>query len=212
MSTSHLFGIPFYHANIKQHKEIKEKFLPYFDNDEYFDLPSTWLAPCKTTIHSQKAHDEIPFNDFLQLVVREHFIPYILDLKPFDKDRLSVEPLHAWGNKYAYNEGQEPHNHIDGSTQFSCNYVLEQPENSCDFLFVDRNDYFSSVGLGLLFDFPSPIKNHQINLQEGDIVIFPSFVDHAVSRNRSHEERKTISANFRLNVLKTNKYSVSYGN
>lgn len=208
MSIMNMFGIPFYHAKVDKHEQLKEKFLPYFDKDEYFDLPSTWLSPCKTTIHSEQAFKDIPFNDWLKEIVTDHFIPYIMNLNPIDEKNLNVEPLHVWMNKYSHNEGQEPHNHIDGSTQFSCAYVLEQPEDSCEFLFIDKNDYFSAIGLAPYFYFNSPVKNFQVDLQEGDIVIFPSFVEHAVSRNRSHEVRKTMSANFRLNYRQAN-YSLN---
>jgi|SRR6056300_546909 uncharacterized protein (TIGR02466 family) len=208
MSTQNIFGIPIYHGSLENHKEIKQKLMPYFDNEKYFETPTTWLSTVKTSINTE-ANAEVDYKLWLQSVIEKHLDPYLKSLKPVDP-RILVNTRHIWMNKYDKNDGQEIHNHVDGTTHFSCAYVVDQPEESCEFIFIDDEDYVSAHGLGQIFYFDSQKKNYFVDLKEGDIVIFPAWLNHAVSPNKSDKQRRTISANWsvRLADQVTKQFSV----
>jgi len=208
MSIQNIFGIPIYHANVDNHEDIKNQLTPYFEDQKYFDTPSAWLSTVQTSIHSEK-NSEVDYKLWLKSIIQKHLDPYLKSLQPVSPNLL-VNTLGIWMNKYDFTQGQEPHNHIDGITHFSCSYIVEQPEESCEFVFVDDEDYVNAHGLGHIFLWDTPKKNHHIDLKEGDILIFPAWLNHAVSPNRGQLQRRTISANWRVRLAdqETKQFSV----
>ena len=103
----------------------------------------------------------------------------------------------AWVNRYSRNQHQEIHAHEGNGNLISCAYILEQPkdENTGEFVF------YNSAATFFPAEMLEPVgdcfgKRFDPMLSEGDIVFFPSKLDHYVTYNKTDLRRATISANF----------------
>jgi len=89
-----------------------------------------------------------------------------------------------WGHIHDYNMSTNTHNH--GKAYVSAVLYLSVPEGSGDLVFVPRlNQYDSSMYKS---SFPP---------RERCYYMFPGYLDHYVTRNKSQEKRISISFNFK---------------
>ena len=113
------------------------------------------------------------------------------ELNEIEKHFKNVNILNLWTQEYVGDEFHDPHNH---------------------------GGYFYSAVLYAEFDhleheptyFISPINNfedgttvcHRPDVEEGDIIIFPSVIQHYSGVSKSSKKRKIFSFNFRASALK----------
>ena len=109
----------------------------------------------------------------------------------------------AWLNAYKVNQHQEIHEHLPG--HFSCiHYVSYDKEEHSPTIFVNP---FRQVALSNSPDFvggaagtpPTWVGQSFVKAEEGDLLIFPSFLEHKVPRQKSDKLRVTLS--FNLNFV-----------
>ena len=125
--------------------------------------------------------------------------PNLLDMH----QQLKGNPLHqfnmteAWLNKYERGDSQEVHTHIGAdNTTFSCSYFAQYALNDARFLFYDPDQ---TKHLGEFSKHYGGVVNTWFpDVQEGDIIIFPSWIHHQVEPHRSDTTRITVSANFKV--------------
>ena len=117
--------------------------------------------------------------------------------------QLNGNPLHqfkmteAWLNKYERGDSQEVHTHIGGDDcTFSLAYFAQYAENDAKFIFYDPDQ---TKHLGNYSKHYSTVNTWFPDVQEGDIIIFPSWLHHQVDVHRSDTTRITVSANFKVN-------------
>ena len=103
-----------------------------------------------------------------------------------------------WINVYRSGDYQEPHDHVDQTTCLSYTYFYKVPKDTGKFIFTNPIKNFRHL---------SGITNKYFNVvnttftpkvKEGDILIFPNWVEHQVTENKSKEDRITISGNIIL--------------
>ena len=200
-----VFGSLILKIPMPNHKEIKEGFLPFLNDPEAFGTSTQWDCNCDTTIHHEELNSKLPW-DLFYSNIQGALGPYLqeIGLKEEYKEKIHS---YAWANRYHKGQHQEVHAHSGDGNVISCAYILDQAgENTVDnggeygqFLFYDSAAEPFSASQMHLFEEPERwTARHNPFLQEGEIVIFPSTLNHYVTWNKTDTVRSSISANFRV--------------
>ena len=187
-----LFAIPVYKTKLNNHELIQNDFSEILKGDEYFSGVSTWYSNVDTTFGNRDA-DSLPWQNFIKSAMAG-----LKDYLEVYKTNLPTEfRIECWLNRYNKDQFQEVHNHA-GESAISCAYMMHTPPNSGNFVFYKNTyDFLHQTDLPKLTTEPFPYNNRITPpLEEGDIIYFPSTLEHYVSNNNSNELRATISANF----------------
>lgn len=121
---------------------------------------------------------------------------------------VSAFNIDMWYNTYTKNQYQEWHTHSGGSSDFSAIHFLKYDENvHLPTVFrnpTSKSQIFSSVKNKQRLTSINNIKNTVYsevfypNIREGDLIIFPSWLEHTVPPNKSKELRVTVAFNIEL--------------
>lgn len=184
-----------YQNKISNHSQVVDDFKDIINNDKYFNFNKHWDCIVETTRDYEK-WDELPWNNFLNEVADNHLIPFI---KKYAKPRIefSVSLKGVWMNRYKKFAYQENHNHIGKGHHFSCNYILKTAKGAGDFKLSNTN--YNNLAASGVSDIINPESQFwTADNEEGNLVIFPSYLDHHVTPNLTDDLRVTISANFEI--------------
>ncbi len=117
-----------------------------------------------------------------------------------------------WSSKYTKGMYQAEHNHLDNGELFSFVYFAKyDPSKDADLTFV--KDMSNAIQKGFLSEnspntLPEELREHPVfcnhvtldNIKEGDLVIFPSYLDHQVEEQKHDGPRITLAGNlFKVN-------------
>ena len=95
-----------------------------------------------------------------------------------------IECIGYWGHIHEHNMSTNTHNH--GNSYVSAVLYLSVPKGSGSLVFVPRlNQYDNSM------------YKSSIEPEKGSYYMFPGYLDHYVTRNKSQEKRVSISFNFK---------------
>lgn len=185
-----LFPQFYYHGEVEKHQELKDKLLSELTDDK-LSQPKEWNCSVQSSFETD--------NNFSWDYFYECIKPNLLDMH----QQLKGNPLHqftmteAWLNKYGRGDSQEVHTHIGADNcTFSCSYFAQYALNDARFLFYDPDQ---TKHLGEFTKHYSGVVNTWFpDVQEGDIIIFPSWLHHQVEPHRSDTTRITVSANFKV--------------
>lgn len=131
-------------------------------------------------------------------IIKDRFYTSIAD-KRFNVD--------AWINinqKFAYNK-----QHIHGDDcLLSAVYYAKVPENSGDFYFKMPSHLGDMISKFKIDQHPLFAVKRNIKPKQGDILVFPSWIDHGVEQNMSDEDRISFAFNIRVRhvVIEENGY------
>lgn len=109
-----------------------------------------------------------------------------------------------WGSKYKKGHYQGIHNHVDNGELFSFVYFAKyDPSKDADLVFVKDMTMANANGYLIteknqckeLEDHPAFSNQVSLNIKEGDLVIFPSYLDHFVEEQKHDGPRITIAGN-----------------
>ena len=191
-----LYAIPVYKTKLPEHEKVQQEFEDIINKDDYFEKVSSWYSNVDTTFGNPEA-TQLPFNTFIKsaIVVLNEYIKHFKVDAPI---RYGVE---CWLNRYKENYHQEVHNHA-GRSIFSCAYMMNTPKDSGNFVFYKNTyDNLHASGLPVLSSQPFAYNNRITPpLDEGDIIFFPSTLEHYVTGSKTNTVRATISANFILEI------------
>tara|TARA_R100000742_G_C4279116_1_gene102948 strand:+ start:1290 stop:1859 length:570 start_codon:yes stop_codon:yes gene_type:complete len=168
-------SVPYVITKFNDHNIIKETVLFNIEtsthekleaNDQYFS----------DNIHKLDWHKK---NDFERPWVKQ-FLPFLnkqiyIMIKPLGFENFNLPEL--WYQQYLENGKHGWHVHGGNYTGV---YYLEMPKESPKTQIVDPSNMDNIIDL---------------NVQEGDFVIFPSFVIHRAPKNKSHKRKTIISFN-----------------
>lgn len=190
--TIHLYGIPVYKTLLHGHSNVQKEFEPFLEDSKFLKRSNDWACNVDTTFGNREA-DDMPWNVFIKPAM-EGLNEY---LETFQIDLPAEYRIECWLNRYNKGDFQEVHNHT-GVSAISCAYMMKTPPGSGNFTFYNNTyDHFWQTDLPLLTtqDFK---YNNRITppLEEGEIIYFPSNLNHYVSPNNTAHTRATISANF----------------
>ena len=185
-----LFPQFYYHGEVENHQQLKDKLLSELTDDK-LSQPKEWNCSVQSSFETE--------NNFSWDYFYECIKPNLLDMH----QQLKGNPLHqftmteAWLNKYGRGDSQEVHTHIGADNcTFSCSYFAQYALNDARFLFYDPDQ---TKHLGEFTKHYSGVVNTWFpDVQEGDIIIFPSWIHHQVEPHRSDTTRITVSANFKI--------------
>ena len=185
-----LFPQFYYHGEVEKHQQLKDKLLSELTVDK-LSQPKEWNCSVQSSFETD--------NNFSWDYFYECIKPNLLDMH----QQLKGNPLHqfnmteAWLNKYERGDSQEVHTHIVAdNTTFSCSYFAQYAPNDARFLFYDPDQ---TKHLGEFSKHYGGVVNTWFpDVQEGDIIIFPSWIHHQVEPHRSDTTRITVSANFKV--------------
>ena len=185
-----LFPQFYYHGEVENHQQLKDKLLSELTDDK-LSQPKEWNCSVQSSFETE--------NNFSWDYFYECIKPNLLDMH----QQLKGNPLHqftmteAWLNKYGRGDSQEVHTHIGADNcTFSCSYFAQYALNDARFLFYDPDQ---TKHLWEFTKHYSGVVNTWFpDVQEGDIIIFPSWLHHQVEPHRSDTTRITVSANFKV--------------
>lgn len=193
-----IFGAPILKLQMPNHDLIKTKFSSFLkDKENFSDASEVWDCNCGTTHTNKEQNDKLPWDSFFENV--NPLIKQYATEIGFNTDKYELYGF-AWANRYTKGHHQEIHAHEGDHNLFSCAYILELPDNDADcgqFLFY--NSAAKSFPADLMYMFEGTFKHskrHNPMLQEGEIVFFPSSLEHYVTYNKTDKIRASISANF----------------
>ena len=185
-----LFPQFYYHGEVEKHQELKDKLLSELTDDK-LSQPKEWNCSVQSSFETE--------NNFSWDYFYECIKPNLLDMH----QQLKGNPLHqftmteAWLNKYGRGDSQEVHTHIGADNcTFSCSYFAQYALNDARFLFYDP-DQTKHLG-DFTKHYDGVVNTWFPDVQEGDIIIFPSWLHHQVEPHRSDTTRITVSANFKV--------------
>jgi len=112
-----------------------------------------------------------------------------------------------WCSKYTKGMYQAEHNHLDNGELFSFVYFAKyDPSKDADLTFV--KDMSNAIQKGFLSEnspntLPEELREHPVfcnhvtldNIKEGNLVIFPSYLDHFVEEQKHDGPRITLAGN-----------------
>ena len=120
------------------------------------------------------------------------------------RDKECKNCAEMWGSKYTKGHYQGIHNHVDNGELFSFVYFAKyDPSKDADLIFVkdmtmaNANGYLTTEinEYKELEDHPAFSNHVSLDVKEGDLVIFPSYLDHFVEEQKTEGPRITIAGN-----------------
>lgn len=195
------FGIPIMKTQMPNHEKIKSEFSSFLTDAENFNQGSTiWDCDCGTTHAGKEKNDALPWNVFFDSV-NPLIYQYATEVG-FNTEQHELFG-YAWTNRYEKGQHQEIHAHAGDNNIISCAYMLDIPDNDIDcgqFLFYNTAINVFPADLGHMFTENKYSKRYNPMLQDGDIIFFPSTLEHYVTYNKTDKIRASISANFGIKL------------
>lgn len=188
-----VFPTPIIKTKFKYHK--KYKIGDYQKKENY---PSTWRIPLNTSFPNIQQDD-----DFIQF---ETLLSLKKDLKKcidelFEKMNVPLNYYFEdfWYNIYHKDHGQEPHDHLPSELNNNVSYWsgIYYAKNASPTTFL-RTDFLSNA-LKFFNNKSNKLKNYCDNVfpevKEGDLLLFPSHLIHAVPVKKDNHMRVTFAFN-----------------
>jgi len=116
-------------------------------------------------------------------IMMDEIVKYYEDIDPAFKERKDLEKakVNYWANVNGHDSYNVVHSHK--LKQFSAVYYL-QGEGTGQIAFINPANLLSDCNWGSPFT-----RDFQMNPKDGDLIIWPAWVPHQVSRNESNRER-----------------------
>jgi len=192
---NNIFGTPVLVIPMPNHEIIKEQFLPFLEDENSFAKSEQWDCNCDTTMLDEERNGKFPWDIFFENV--QAIAQQYSEQCGFIGNSLENLFGFAWVNRYVKDQHQEIHAHEGNGNLISCAYILEQPKDKDTGEFIFYNSASNWFPADMLEASPNVYgKRFNPMLNEGDIVFFPSKLDHYVTYNKTDLRRATISANF----------------
>jgi uncharacterized protein (TIGR02466 family) len=191
-----MFPVLVYVEKVENNDLVKDLCMPFVET-EYEKQPSTfpdsWDADVFTTFDKEL--------DFNWTPVFEHYSPILRKFgNSLGLEKSDIDIANVWFNAYKKSQSQEIHEHLPG--QFSAVHYLEyDPEVHTPTIFMNPYGKASVPHMpkmgGSIENVPGMWMSQQyINVTGGDLLIFPSFLEHKVPRQTTDKMRVTVSFNF----------------
>ena len=201
-----LFPTPIYFLNVADTEDGANlsKAIDDTDIESVIDTNTVW--DCKVDTGFFNFFKGIKLSYEVEKAAKSCIIPHIKNFIAStptpNVDDLDVEIKNLWLNRYFKGYNQEAHNHIGHEISFNYVYKTTTPDTSFKFInmeipsvadlwYVEEQLILSS-------------KETVLDLQEGDLVIFPSFLYHSVF-HKNENERITLSGNANITRVTGNR-------
>ena len=189
-----IFGESIYISKIEQskHEEIKTRLINTLQTDNH----ESWNL-CKV----DSTYFENVFLENIDADYKEVFRNEIMKQLKNINGTIKYIIENVWYNVYKKNDFQEPHHHIgtyDNTPTMSCIYCLKQSDAKLYFInpcYIQQK----LTGIHNVFDKSDNYKEmYYPEIEEGTVIIFPSYLYHGVSPQKSDDQRITIVCNIKI--------------
>ena len=194
-----LFSSPIYHSKIENHQSYKRLVLPkliksFRNNDSH---KASWAVYCNTW------QEDVYENSKSYVIPQiERECKKVLDYYNFDPFDYELE---TWFNVHAPGMYQEAHTHVPNILS-GIYYINFDKDLDYPAIFVrDNNTYgFVCSAQGITINNGIWDQNSQfiLDIEEGDLIIFPSTLQHLVPKSPNRVDGYRVSLSF--NVRKMN--------
>jgi len=186
----------YYHGvlNEEEQKIIRDDFTSYIADESNFVFHPEWDCNVRLSSYSEKP---APWSSFLMATNRcfGEFKEEVGQKKPY-----TIVNGNLWINRYSTGYNQECHTHCNPEVNLSMVYFYQlddSDKHSFRFYHPENGQYMMS-GLSEFLDLPL-YQTFIPEVQEGSLIIFPSFYPHSVSPVKAEgKERITFSGNLLL--------------
>lgn len=161
--------------------------------NDLIDINNNFLKDCILSSSKRMSEDvtDTRYEDYTFTVSKklEYLIRSIQNeyKNAFKKD---LQLIDFWSQIHFYNESTNLHNHVDSnnlekSSDISGVYYVNVPKDCGKLVFDYSINQFQT-------------KRYYMNPVEGRYILFPSTLNHFVTKNKSKEKRISISFNFKI--------------
>jgi len=179
------FSTPIFIFHNDNNDEIKSLVKEYYRKNKFNSTkPDNWNCELFTTFGTTN----FP-SDCLEKL-NNTFIQFQKELQKFGNMKFTE----LWLNCYESMNWQERHQHCPGHWSGVYYAIFDSKEHSPTHFYHPIQNLLESNGI-------CSMSTLEPKIQEGDVIIFPSWLEHAVSVNKSSKLRATISFNFHFDEL-----------
>lgn len=203
-----LFPVHIYQCNIRENQIIQDEIVPVIEDIHQKKkslIPDGWET---TKLHTSFDIAEINQPLFSeQSAACRYYIKYVS--KFFDKPS-QLEIVDIWYNYYDDGEYQEIHDHLNSNiflkkAHFSCIHYLKYDSNvHVPTTFIDPIEQVRTHSLEMESNHYGP-KYHP-HVREGDLIMFPSYLQHFVQKSDPTPDSPRITVAFNLHVSQYGDY------
>lgn len=204
-----IFPIHIFQTNIRENSILKDELIPTIEETyrkKNLLVPDGWGTDKLHTSFAIKLINSHLFGENSKAT--QYYIEYVS--KFFDKPS-QLEIIDIWYNYYVDGEYQEIHNHVvdnvfQKASHFSCiHYLKFNPEIHLPTTFLDPLKLLRYHSLEMESNHYEP--NYNLDVQEGDLIMFPSYLEHFVRKSQPTPKDPRITVAFNLHILEYGKYS-----
>lgn len=160
-------------TNFKYHNQIKDSLLNLINFTNFQEVID---SGCETNISKADWHDAQNFKrEWVQFLLQYLTEPVLDIYKELGYDGYTLHDI--WFQQYQKNSGHGWHSH---SANFTNVYYLEMPEESPKTQIVNPYNQTDII---------------EVDVKEGDILVFPSFVIHRAPPNLENAKKTIVSYN-----------------
>lgn len=169
-------------------------------------VPEGWLTHQLSTSFNYFDENKSLFEGTQTLQTYYEYVSKFFDLET------KFQICDMWWNYYSNGEWQEQHSHVarnifGSPPSFSCVHFLKfNPKIHQPLTFVDPNEHLRYSSLDM--QFTRYDCKYKLNVREGDIVMFPSYLTHYVRPGNPTPEYPRITIAFNLKIKQYGKLSI----
>ena len=199
-----IFPVSVYHGVVPDNNLLKKMVIPFVEETKDSNKLPNWFTNKVITSFGNREVEEV-LNNGNNPVGEELRKQYNKVLDSFFDDNYSVKFKGMWYNYYVDGEWQEQHDHLPeadvyGMTHFSCIHFLnynQEIHNPVTFIDPLMNIRCHS------FEMKSHNYQEKINpiINEGDLIMFPSYMPHEVKIGKPTPEYPRITISFNLQLM-----------
>ena len=191
-----LFSIPVYIGRVVNKDAIDEELSKSDLSVGVRPQIEEWNCDCKSTFRSEDAAEN--WKGVFYDAIHPNISEYLDSCGPM----YSYEYQHvsSWINFYDQGDFQEMHTHQNRSVSFSYSYYHKEPK---DWKNASQFKFKSPIENLILnqMEFSAFHSGFTPNIGEGDLLIFPSWLYHMVTKHKTNERRITISGNISVTAV-----------
>ena len=154
---------------------------------------SEWILNYKKNTETRKASNEggwqESISDYQDEPIFKNFIEAILQTIRVTKLKGEKVIIHSWANINEKGNWNFPHNHL--GSDLSGVYYVKVPKDSGDIVFFDPRK-IDTINSAFEEDHPTSMGVQPL---EGNLIMFPSYLEHMVTPSQSDETRISIAFN-----------------
>lgn len=198
-----LFPINIFHGSLSNNEELKEILIPYIEKhkNQLTSPPKNWIT---TNIITSFDNDDM--NSIFEegQTSKKLYSQYDEVLNKFFDKTWKTIIKSIWFNYYENGEFQEPHTHLGtclNPTHFACVHFLKfDPLLHSKLTFRDPNVKLRNGFLEI--DSNRYDEMYELHAKEGDLVMFPSYLEHFVKSGPPTPGNPRITISFNIKILK----------